>query len=47
MEVEGAYRRVSIIAEVATIFAFPEELDCIVKSKSFDGDQFKIKFKFK
>ena len=45
MDSDGAFCRVAIVAELATIFAFSEESGCIVASKAFDEDQFKIEFK--
>lgn len=44
MQIEGAFCRVSVVAEVATVYAFSEETDCIVASKSFYDDQFKLSF---
>ena len=45
MGLKKAFCRVAIVAEVATVFAFDQESNCIVKSKSFDEDSFKIEFK--
>ncbi len=44
MDAQGAYCRVSVVAEVATIFAFSEENDCLVASKSFFEDEFSLSF---
>ena len=45
MQSNGAFCRVAIVAEVATVFAFSEESGCIVMSSAFDEDQFEIEFK--
>ena len=45
MGVEKAFCRVSVVAEVATVFAFDEQTNCILTTKSFDEDAFKIEFK--
>ena len=42
---EGAYCRVSVVAEVATIFVFSEEDDCLIKAESFFEDEFALTFK--
>lgn len=42
---DGAYCRVSVVAEVATIFVFSEEDDCLIKAESFFEDDFTLTFK--
>ena len=40
MQVEDAFCRASVVAEVATIFAFSYEDSCIIASKSYFDDEF-------
>ncbi|MEJ6404548.1 hypothetical protein V8J85_16785 [Yoonia sp. 2307UL14-13] len=42
MAAEGTYCRLSLVAEVATIFAFSEETDCLVTSQAYYDDQFTL-----
>lgn len=42
MEGEGRFCRISVVAEVATIFSFDEESGCLVEAKSFEEDEFTI-----
>ncbi len=39
---EGLFCRLSVVAEVATIFAFDEESGCLVSAASFEEDEFTI-----
>lgn len=39
---EGRFCRLSIVAEVATIFVFDEDSGCLVESRSFEEDEFTI-----
>ncbi len=34
--------RLSVVAEVATIFAFDEDSGCLIESRSFEEDEFTI-----
>ncbi|MCK0097137.1 hypothetical protein MWU60_16290 [Yoonia sp. F2084L] len=42
MQVENAFCRLSLVAEVATIFAFSEETDCIIASQAYFDDQYAL-----
>jgi hypothetical protein len=42
MQIEGAFCRISVVAEVATIFAFSEESFCLVESRSYYDDEFTL-----
>ncbi len=39
---EGRFCRLSVVAEVATIFVFDEDSGCLVESRSFEEDEFSI-----
>lgn len=39
---EGRFCRLSVVAEVATIFSFDEESGCLVEAISFEEDEFTI-----
>ncbi|EBA10696.1 hypothetical protein [Roseobacter sp. CCS2] len=42
MQVEGAFCRLSLVAEVATIFAFSEQDDCIIATQAYFDDQYTL-----
>ncbi len=42
MAVEGAFCRVSLVAEVATVFVFSDETNCIMATKSYFDEQFTL-----
>ena len=44
MEGEGVFCRLSVVAEVATVFAFDEENSCIVETRSYEEGEFKVEF---
>jgi len=39
-KIDGGYCRLSLVAEVATIFAFSENTDCLIASQSYDEEKF-------
>lgn len=39
---EGLFCRLSVVAEVATIFVFDENTGCLTGAKSFEEDEFTI-----
>ena len=39
---DGRFCRLSIVAEVATIFVFDEESGCLVESVSYEEDEFTV-----
>lgn len=41
---ENRFCRYSVLAEVATIFVFDENENCLIKTKSFDDEKFRIRF---
>lgn len=45
MAVEGAFCRLSLVAEIATIFAFDEDTFCIVAARSYEDDAFTFDLK--
>ena len=42
MASDGTYCRLSLVAEVATVFAFSEDTDCIQTTESFFDDAFEL-----
>lgn len=42
MAAEGMFCRLSVVAEVATIFKFDEESGCLTEARSFEEDEFEI-----
>lgn len=42
MQVENAFCRLSLVAEVATIFAFSEETECVIASQAYFDDQYAL-----
>ena len=43
MQKEGTYCRLSVVAEIATVFAFEEQTDCIVATKVYYEDEFDVR----
>jgi len=44
MAAEGTYCRLSLVAEVATVFAFSEADDCLVAARAFFEDEYVLGF---
>ncbi len=43
MNAAGSYCRLSVVAEIATVFAFADETDCIVATKVYFEDDFDVR----
>ncbi len=42
MDVEAAFCRVSVIAELATVFAFDEDSTCLMAARLYDESEFTL-----